>query len=136
MAILLVVDDDVSVLQLIMFMVESGALQLRVVVASSCEEARRLAMMNSPDILLFDYYLPDGDGLSLLKEMRSSGRTQAGILMSGRLPGEILDELMKKGEFSFISKPFCFTALDEALRQALTRIAETPDPDLGVSGPE
>jgi PAS domain S-box-containing protein len=69
------------------------------------------------DLLLSDIELPDGDGLSLMREIKANGR-MAGVAMSGFGGEEDLRQSREAGFFDHLTKPIDLNRLDEAIRRA------------------
>jgi PAS domain S-box-containing protein len=69
------------------------------------------------DVLISDIELPDGDGLQLMREIRSVGR-MAAIAMSGFGAEEDLRQSREAGFFDHLTKPIDLTRLDNAIKSA------------------
>ena len=117
---LLVVEDDALISR---SLVEAlTPLGNTVEVFACCSDARAALRQGGVDLMLLDIGLPDGDGLSLLAELRDAGdRTPVIILTAhGSIPDAV--SATRQGVFSFLTKPVdrdeLFTAIDEALLQA------------------
>ena len=67
---ILLVDDNKELLQMIHNILIQAGFQ-NIVTASSCQEARQVFSRQCPDAAVLDIMLPDGDGFSLLQELRS-----------------------------------------------------------------
>lgn len=82
----------------------------RVDVAPSLSEARKLAA-DDYDLLILDRMLPDGDGLSLVRELRRQGRLTPAICLTARDRIEERVEGLYGGADDYLVKPFDFTEL-------------------------
>ena len=96
--------------------------------ARSSAEGRRLIATHSPELAILDLGLPDRDGLDLLRELRESGQTGAGLdsqlpvlILSGRA-GE-LDRIrgFEKGCDDYLAKPFSYGELRGRIHALLRR---------------
>src|SRR3989441_10144195 len=82
MAQILVVDDEVGIRELLSEILADEGHQ--VMVAESAGDARRLRERARPDLVLLDIWMPDTDGITLLKEWAASGQlTMPVVMMSG-----------------------------------------------------
>lgn len=70
---------------------------------------------NSPDLIILDIYLPDIDGLTLLKEVRKRNISVDVLAITAAQQGEIVAELLRYGVVDYIIKPFKKERLIEAL---------------------
>jgi len=95
-------------------------------VASDLEQARAALGEADYDLLLVDRMLPDGDGLSVVREMRRSGSSVAAICLTARDRVEERVEGLYGGADDYLVKPFAF---DELLARiaALQRRASSAD---------
>ena len=141
----LVVDDDYHV-------AHAHALSVGRVVgfsvvgeAHSAEEARLLIKAERPDLLLLDMYLPDYNGLELVRRLTSESADSAESDASGHVPDfllvtaardiESVRSAMKLGAVYYLVKPFTFAALREQLesyRQWRQRLERSQEADQGT----
>ena len=118
MANVLVVDDEVGIRELFSEILSDEG--YTVSVAANSVEARRALHTCAPDVILLDLWLPDTDGMSLLKEWASQGPLPCPvIMMSGHANIDMAVEATKFGAYSFLEKPTSIKTLTEALRAAL-----------------
>lgn len=118
MANVLVVDDEVGIRELFSEILSDEG--YTVTVAANSAEARRALRSCSPDVILLDIWMPDTDGMSLLKEWASQGPLPCPvIMMSGHANIDMAVEATKFGAYSFLEKPTSIKTLTEALRAAL-----------------
>ncbi len=95
--------------------------------ATTWEEGRRLATRMAPDIVLLDLGLPDGDGLSLARELRAASAVPI-IVVSARGREEDKVLALDMGADDYVTKPFGSSELLARIRVALRHSA-------GVAGP-
>jgi two-component system response regulator DctR len=111
----LIVDDDPMVLQVNREYVQAVE-GFRVIGtarngAVAIEAAGRLA----PDLILLDVYMPDKDGLTMLRELRHGGIPSDVILVSAAHDAQTISEALRCGAHDYIIKPFRFDRLRAAL---------------------
>ncbi len=82
----------------------------------------RPACANQYDLVLLDIWMPDTDGVSLLKEWAATGvLTMPVIMMSGHATIDTAVEATRIGAFSFLEKPITMQKLLKAVEQGLAR---------------
>ncbi len=114
----LVVDDEPDICQLVQEILEDEG--FRVVTASSGAQARRCWQEEHPDLVLLDIWMPDVDGVSLLKEWVSSGAAPCPvIMMSGHGTVETAVEATRLGAFDYLEKPLSMAKLLSTVERAL-----------------
>ncbi len=89
--------------------------------AADLEEAEAIAAAGGYDAVVLDRQLPDGDGLSLVPELRASGSTVPVVVLAAR--GELADRVagLGSGADDYLGKPFAFEELLARLRALLRR---------------
>jgi response regulator of citrate/malate metabolism len=129
----LVVDDDYRVARLHAASVDRVEGFTCVGEAHSAKEARAAIAEFHPDLLLLDVYLPDEDGLSLLRSLNVPGeRTIDCILVTAARDVETVRTAFNVGALRYLVKPFSFAQLRqqlEAYRQWRKRIDASGDAD-------
>lgn len=86
--------------------------------------ARRQLSLLDFDLILLDLSMPDGNGLSLLAELRPRIPAPAVIVITGNTDAPHAVEALKNGAYDYICKPFDPEHLLEAIEQALSRRSE------------
>lgn len=119
----LVVDDEPELVELIEDSVRRGV-DCRVVVADSIESARRILASGPVQVMVTDLHLPDGDGISLLPELRQHQPNASAIVITGSpsLDGAI--SALRGGALDFVPKPFSAEHLVERVRNGIERHAQ------------
>lgn len=84
--------------------------------------AREQLGCQMPDLILLDLNLPDGNGLSLLKELRESGQTPAVILLTANDTDEDVVTGLELGADDYITKPFSLSVLRARVNTQLRKI--------------
>ncbi|MBY4897703.1 response regulator [Cupriavidus sp. AU9028] len=125
MATILVVDDEMGIRELLSeILSDEGHV---VEVAENAQQAREYRAANTPDLVLLDIWMPDTDGVTLLKEWSSQGQlTMPVIMMSGHATIDTAVEATKIGALNFLEKPIALQKLLSAVEQGLARGQERP----------
>ena len=122
MATILVVDDELGIRALLSEILtdEGHAVEL----AEDAAQARAVRERLQPELVLLDIWMPDVDGISLLKEWGASGQlTMPVIMMSGHGTIDTAVEATKFGAMAFLEKPITLQKLLRAVEQALAKPA-------------
>ena len=115
---ILVVDDEPDIRDLVKEILEDEHYQVGV--AESGESARRALRDRRPNLLLLDIWMPDLDGISLLKEwMQGDGLPCPVIMMSGHGTVETAVEATRLGAYDFLEKPLSLAKLLLTVERAL-----------------
>ena len=110
MAQILVVDDEIGIRELLSEILADEGHQ--VMLAESAGDARRLRERSRPDLVLLDIWMPDTDGITLLKEWAASGQlTMPVVMMSGHATIETAVEATRIGALDFLEKPVALQRL-------------------------
>jgi len=120
----LVVDDEIGIRDLLTeILTEEG---YDVHGAENAEEARRYRSLRRPDLVLLDIWMPDTDGVTLLKEWAAGGLlTMPVVMMSGHATIDTAVEATKHGAVDFLEKPIALTKLLATVTKAIKK-AEAP----------
>ena len=120
MAQILVVDDEIGIRELLSeILADEGH---EVLLAESAGEARRLRESHSPDLVLLDIWMPDTDGISLLKEWAASGQLgMPVVMMSGHGTIETAVEATRIGALDYLEKPIALQRLLATVKRALRK---------------
>jgi DNA-binding NtrC family response regulator len=122
MATILVVDDELGIRALLSeILADEGH---TVELAENAAEARASRERFRPDLVLLDIWMPDVDGISLLKEWAANAMlTMPVIMMSGHGTIDTAVEATKFGAIAFLEKPITLQKLLRAVEQALAKPA-------------
>lgn len=122
MANILVVDDELGIRDLLSEILNDEGHSVDL--AENATQARSARAGNSYDLVLLDIWMPDTDGVSLLKEWATAGvLTMPVIMMSGHATIDTAVEATRIGAFSFLEKPITLQKLLKAVEQGLARNA-------------
>lgn len=129
MAIILVVDDEVGIRELLSEILIDEGYDVRL--AENAGAARRARNELRPDLVLLDIWMPDTDGISLLKEWHAGGQlTMPVVMMSGHGTIDTAVEATRFGAFDFLEKPIALQKLLATVQKALKHDAPPPRPPL------
>ena len=109
----LVIEDDGELIDLMKMRLESAGHQ--VIMASNGEEALQVARAKTPDVVVLDVFLPDMDGLTVLKRLKAPVEIETGkpsktkdipvIVITGKAP--MIENITRvEGAVDFFVKPF------------------------------
>jgi FixJ family two-component response regulator len=118
-----VVDDDISVREALSSLIRSAG--LRVETFSSAREFLGLSPSEAPSCLVLDVRLPDQNGLALQRELAAVDNQIPIIFITGHGDIPMTVRAMKAGAMEFLTKPFENQELLDAIREAITKDAES-----------
>jgi DNA-binding NtrC family response regulator len=122
MSQILVVDDEMGIRELLSEILREEGHQVRL--AENAGEARLLRNRARPDLVLLDIWMPDMDGISLLKEWAGNGQlTMPVVMMSGHGTIDTAVEATRIGAYAFLEKPIALQKLLSTVGQALRQPA-------------
>jgi DNA-binding NtrC family response regulator len=120
MAHILVVDDEHGIRDLLWEVLNDEG--HAVTLAENAAQARAARAAEAPDLVLLDIWMPDMDGVTLLKEWAAGGLlTMPVIMMSGHATIDTAVEATKIGALAFLEKPVTLQKLLSAVDAALKR---------------
>lgn len=114
---ILVVDDEPDIRQLLQEILEDEGYQ--VAVAENASAARKLRAERIPDLILLDIWMPDEDGITLLKDWLQDNQLCPVIMMSGHATVETAVEATRLGAYDFLEKPLSLAKLLVTVERAL-----------------
>lgn len=116
---ILVVDDESDIRELLdEILSEEG---YEVTTAEDAEHARAARRAQSYDLTLLDIWMPDADGISLLKEWSEGGSLGPVVMMSGHGTVDTAVEATRLGALDFIEKPLSLSKLLRTVKKALSQ---------------
>ncbi|MBJ9881299.1 response regulator [Burkholderia cenocepacia] len=120
MATILVVDDEMGIRELLSeILSDEGHV---VEAAENAQAAREYRLNQAPDLVLLDIWMPDTDGVTLLKEWAAQGLlTMPVIMMSGHATIDAAVEATKIGALDFLEKPIALQKLLKSVEHGLAR---------------
>ncbi|HZZ92575.1 MAG TPA: sigma-54 dependent transcriptional regulator [Usitatibacter sp.] len=129
---ILVVDDEVGIRELLFEILRDEGYGVRL--AENAQTARSARKEMRPDLVLLDIWMPDTDGITLLKEWASSGQlTMPVVMMSGHGTIDSAVEATRIGAFDFLEKPISLPKLLATVGKALAGGRVLPKTGLALS---
>ena len=120
MANILVVDDELGIRDLLFEILNDEGHAVEV--AENAAQARTARQAARPDLVLLDIWMPDTDGVTLLKEWAGAGLLNMPvIMMSGHATIDTAVEATRIGAQAFLEKPITLQKLLKAVEQGLSR---------------
>ncbi|MCL4799195.1 MAG: sigma-54 dependent transcriptional regulator [Burkholderiales bacterium] len=118
MASILVVDDEVGIRELLSEILSEEGHTVRL--AENATAAREERARDRPDLVLLDIWMPDTDGISLLKEWAAGGALNMPVvMMSGHATIDTAVEATRIGAMDFLEKPIALQKLLGTVKRAL-----------------
>lgn len=114
---ILVVDDEANIRSLLEEILSEEGYE--VTIAADAEQARRARDRNDYDLILLDIWMPDTDGISLLKEWSEGDALGPVVMMSGHGTVDAAVEATRLGAVDFIEKPVSLAKLLRVVQSAL-----------------
>jgi DNA-binding NtrC family response regulator len=120
MAEILVVDDEIGIRELLSEILGDEGHSVHL--AENAQQARESREHTPIDLVLLDIWMPDTDGVTLLKEWANGGKlTMPVIMMSGHATIDTAVEATRIGALDFLEKPIALQKLLKAVEQGLAR---------------
>ena len=127
----LVVDDEIGIRELLRDILQDEGYQVQL--AENAAEAREYRQHTRPDVVLLDIWMPDCDGITLLKEWGTGGMlTMPVVMMSGHGTIDTAVEATRIGAFDFLEKPIALQKLLKTVNAALKHSEQLPKSDMSL----
>jgi two-component system nitrogen regulation response regulator NtrX len=115
---ILVVDDEADIRDLLQEILSEEGYDVQV--AADAAKARAARLATEPDLVLLDIWMPDSDGISLLREWRDADVLNFPVvMMSGHGTVDTAVEATRLGAFDYVEKPLSLTKLLHTVERAL-----------------
>ena len=127
--LIMIVDDETEIRNIIKeILIEEGYATLT---AASAEEANTLLLQHQPDLVFLDIWMPDQDGIDLLKEWSLDKTKNFPVIMiSGHATIETAIDATKLGAIGFIEKPISIEKLFDAINSAFSENTQEQEEDI------
>jgi len=130
---ILVVDDEIGIRELLSEILSDEGYEVRL--AENASEARAYRSRARPDLVLLDIWMPDTDGITLLKEWASAGLlTMPVVMMSGHGTIDTAVQATRIGAYDFLEKPIALQKLLSTVGRALRHGGKRTPPALSLAG--
>ena len=129
---ILIVDDEIGIRELLSdILLDEGH---QVSVADNAQAAREARLKQRPDLVLLDIWMPDCDGISLLKEWGNAGLLNMPVvMMSGHGTIDTAVEATRIGAFDFLEKPIALQKLLKTVSAALKHSETLPKTEMNLA---
>lgn len=114
---ILLVDNEAEFLEAITYWLETKQHQVQICYTGA--EAVELVKKSPPDMLFLDIYMPEMDGMEVLKQIRSFNPTLPIIMLTGYPKEEKMQEAIKIGVSGFFPKSGSFEDLGRMIKAAI-----------------
>jgi two-component system, NtrC family, nitrogen regulation response regulator NtrX len=129
---ILIVDDEMGIRELLSEILSEEGYEVRL--AQNASEARAFRTRTRPDLVLLDIWMPDTDGVTLLKEWASAGLlTMPVVMMSGHGTIDTAVQATRIGAYDFLEKPIALQKLLTTVGRALKHGGEQPQATLSLA---
>lgn len=129
---ILIVDDEIGIRELLSDILQDEG--HRVTLAENAQVAREARLAQRPDLVLLDIWMPDCDGISLLKEWGNAGLlTMPVVMMSGHGTIDTAVEATRIGAFDFLEKPIALQKLLKTVVAALKHAEQLPKAEMNLA---
>jgi two-component system nitrogen regulation response regulator NtrX len=133
MAKILIVDDEIGIRELLSEILSDEGYDIQV--AEHAAAARAARQAERPDLVLLDIWMPDTDGITLLKEWSANGQlTMPVVMMSGHGTIDTAVEATRIGAIDYLEKPIALQKLLSTVKRGLQRReSNLPPSPLGLA---
>lgn len=129
---ILVVDDEIGIRELLRDILQDEGYQVQL--AENAASARAARLHERPDMVLLDIWMPDCDGITLLKEWANSSLlTMPVVMMSGHGTIDTAVEATRIGAFDFLEKPIALQKLLKTVVMALKHGEQLPKSEMSLA---
>jgi len=129
---ILVVDDEVGIRELLSDILQDEGYSVRV--AENAQAARDERQKERPSLVLLDIWMPDSDGISVLKEWANAGLlTMPVVMMSGHGTIDTAVEATRIGAFDYLEKPIALQKLLKTVEEGLKHGESMPSTEMNLT---
>ncbi|MGB4811169.1 MAG: response regulator [Methylophilaceae bacterium] len=130
---ILVVDDEIGIRELLQDILQDEGYHVKL--AENAAAARAIRLHERPDAVLLDIWMPDCDGITLLKEWASNNLlTMPVVMMSGHGTIDTAVEATRIGAFDFLEKPIALQKLLKTVESAIKHGEQLPKSGMSLAG--
>jgi DNA-binding response OmpR family regulator len=114
---ILFADDNSDIRELVQIQLRAAG--FCVSTTDSATDVLRLVTTERFDVVILDYWMPDGTGIEVCRQIRTFNRSNPILICSGAVTAAVEEAAMRAGAQGFLRKPFNSRELIRALRSAL-----------------
>ena len=118
---IVIVEDDIGIAEIHRRNLDKIDYVEVIGIAANKEDATTLFDVLNPDLVLLDIYLPDGNGLDILRELRQKESSPDVILITADRDVNTLQEAMRGGVVDYLLKPVIFSRLEDSINKYLSQ---------------
>lgn len=111
----LIVEDDTRIAEMHRYFTDKVPGFEVAGIAQNLEQTRELMALLDPDLILLDLYMPDGNGMEILQELRGQGSEVDVILITAARHAGDVHQALRAGAFDYLVKPVVFTRFEQTL---------------------
>jgi len=113
----MIIEDDVAIAEVHRrYLAQIGGYEVIAIATNQAEAHMQLELLN-PQLVILDVYLPDGNGLEILRQVRQQQQACDVILVTAARDVDTLQEAMRGGVVDYLLKPVMFPRLEAALKK-------------------
>lgn len=116
---ILIVEDDIRIAELHAQFIREQSYFESLGIAGNLKDAHRMIKILKPDLILLDNFLPDGQGIQLMRELFKQENEPDVILITAATDIETVREAMRCGAFDYLIKPVSYDRLQDTLTRYL-----------------
>lgn len=114
---ILIVEDDIRIAELHAQFIRELSGFVSTGIASNLKDAHRMIKVLKPDLIILDNFLPDGQGVQLMKELFQQKNEPDVILITAATDIETVREAVRCGAFDYLIKPVSYDRLQDTLQR-------------------
>lgn len=96
-------------------------------IAGNSKDALEILSKNKIDIILLDIFMPDIDGLDMLKKVKSKWPSVEVIIITGYSSQDKAIKALRRGAIDYLEKPINYEELNTSIGRAMEKITENAD---------
>lgn len=116
---IIVIDDVQTIGELLVRFLSKN--NYEVITFSTGKDALEYLKKNQVDLVLTDMYMPEMDGIAVIKSIKNIRHDLPIILMSSYIDQDVLDELNTAGIFDYVKKPFDLVVLEQLIARMVKK---------------
>lgn len=114
---ILIVEDETPLAEMHAEFIKQNGGCRQVWLAGNLAQARAMTARFKPDLILLDNFLPDGQGIELLRELALSGYSGGIVFITAASDMDTVAEALRYGVFDYLIKPLAYDRLTQTLQR-------------------